>query len=115
MEQLAAMKDTKIKQKPYNQSTIMQLGICGVTLENNNKWKICNFFVAPGNRQTLLGMTDIKLLNILTIICNIISTEREDKDVNCSTSRHSTHDAGSEQYCANTGLERNCKRTNSNL
>ena len=56
VELLAAKKDTKIKLKMYNQSTIMQLEICRVTLENNNKCKLCNLFVVPGNRQALLGM-----------------------------------------------------------
>ena len=56
-------------------------------------------------------MLDIKLLNILTISCNTIGTEREDRDTNC---RHSTHDAGSGQCCANTGPEMSCTRTNSN-
>ena len=59
-------------------------------------------------------MPDIKLLNILTISCKTIGTEKEDKDVNCRTNRPSAHDAGCEQYFANTGLERSCTRTNSN-
>ena len=105
MEQLAATKDTKIKFKMYNQSTIMQLGICRVTLENNNNCKIYNFFVVPENRKALLGMPDIKLLNIITVSCNTIGTEREDKDMNC---RHCIHNAGGEQHCANTGPERSC-------
>ena len=37
------------------------------------------------NGQALLGMPDIGLLNILTISCNTIGTEKEDKDANCST------------------------------
>ena len=35
--------------------------------------------------------------------------------MNCSTSKHFTHDAGSEQHCENTWPERSCKRTNSNV
>ena len=62
----------------------------------------------------LLGIPDIELLNILTISCNTIGTERGDKDMNCSTNKH-THDAGSEQCYVNTGPERSCKRTNSNV
>ena len=50
-----------------------------------------------------------------TISCNKIGTQREDKDANCSTNRVCTHDAGSEQCCANTGLERSCTRMNSNM
>ena len=110
VEQLAATKDTKIKQKMYNQIMIMQLDICRVTLE----CKICNFFVVPGNGQALLGMPHMKLLNILMISCNAM-VEREDRDMNCSTNSHSIHDAGSVQHCANTRLERSCTRTNSNV
>ena len=65
----------------------MQLGICRVTLENNNRCKICSFFAIPGNGQVLLVMPDIKLLNILTISCNKIGTAREGKDANCSRKR----------------------------
>ena len=60
-------------------------------------------------------MPDIKSLNILTISCNTIATEREDKGTNCSTNTHSTHDVGSEQCCANTGPERSCTIINSNM
>ena len=63
----------------------MQLGICKVTVEYNNKCKMCSFFLGPGNRQTLLGMPDTELLNILTISCNTIGTEKEGKDANCIT------------------------------
>ena len=54
VEQLAARKDTKIKLKMYNQSTVTQLGTCRVTLENNNKFKILNFFVFQGNGQAFI-------------------------------------------------------------
>ena len=114
MEQLATTKDAKTKLKINNQSIIMQLGIHRVALVNNNKCKTCNFLVVPGNGQTLLSVPDIKLQNILTISYNTISIAREDKDTNCSTNRHHTHDAGNEQCCANTGPEKSCTRTNSN-
>ena len=71
------------------------------------------FFVVPGNGPTLLGMPDMELLNILTISCNTIHTEKEDKDANCSTNRPNTYNAGSEQHCAITGMERSCTKTNS--
>ena len=84
VEQLAATKETKIKLKMYKQTTITQLGICRITLENINKCKLCNFSVVPGNRQALSCMPDIELLNILTVSCNTIGTEREDNHANCS-------------------------------
>ena len=43
------------------------------------------FIVFAGNGHTLLGMPDIKLLNILTISGNKTGTEKEDKDAYCST------------------------------
>ena len=55
-----------------------------------------NLFVVPGNWQALLGMPDIKILNILTIHCNTICTAEEDKDANCSMNRAVTHVEGSE-------------------
>ena len=43
---------------------------------------MCNFFVVPGNGQALLDTTDIEILNILTISCNTVGTEKADKDAN---------------------------------
>ena len=81
-----------------------------VDVLNNNKCRIRNFYVVPGYGQTLLGMPDIKLLNIFNISCNT----KEDKDEICNTNIHSTHDAASKQCCANTGPERSCTRKTSN-
>ena len=61
------------------------MDICRVNLEHNNKCKICSLLVVSGNGQALSGMPDIELLNILTISCNTKGTEKEGKDVNCST------------------------------
>ena len=61
-----------------------------------------NFFVVPGNGQALLGIPDIEILNIQTMICNTIGTKDTDIDANYSTNRPVTHDAGSEQCYANT-------------
>ena len=61
------------------------------------------------------GTPDIELLKKLTIHCSPIGTERENKDVNCSTNRCHTHDAGGEQHYANMGQKESCKRTNSNV
>ena len=79
VEHVAARKDNKFKLKTYNQTTITQLSTYRVKLEHNDKYKICNFFLVPGNGQALLGMPDIELLNILTICCSTIGTEKEDR------------------------------------
>ena len=115
VEQLVATKDTEIKLKTYKQITITQLGICTVKLDHNNKCKTCNFLVVPGNGQALLGIPDTKLLNILNISCSTISTEEEDRDANCSKNRHTIHDVGNEQHCANTVPKRRFSRSNSNM
>ena len=67
-------------------------------IENNNKHKIHNFFVIARNRQALLHMLDIKTLDILTIMCNTIDTQKADRDNKCRTnttnyqgSRHKQH------------------------
>ena len=39
IEQLAATRDTNIKLKMCNQTTVTQLGICRVKIEYNNKQK----------------------------------------------------------------------------
>ena len=61
------------------------MGICKVKIENNNKYRICNFFVHPGHWQALLGMSDVKTLDILTIDYNNIDTQEADRANKCST------------------------------
>ena len=34
------------------------------------RYKLCRFFVVPGGGPALLGMPDIKILGILSVICN---------------------------------------------
>ena len=60
------------------------MGICKVKIEHNDKHKICNFFVVSGNRKALLGMPDIKTLDILTINCNTIDTQESDWADKCN-------------------------------
>ena len=67
------------KQRTCNHTTITQLARCKVEIENNDKCKIYIFLVVPGNREVLLGMPYIKLLNIFNINCNRIGTDKEEK------------------------------------
>ena len=53
------------------------------------------FLCSLWNGQALLGIPDVILLNILTISCNTMGTEREDKGTDCSTNRCCTYDPGS--------------------
>ena len=85
----------------YNRTTITQLGICKLKMEHNNKHKICNFFVVPGNGQALLGMPDIKTLDILTITCNTIDTQEVDKGKKCSANTANCHSSLCEQHYIN--------------
>ena len=103
----------------YNQTKISQLGKGRVIIEHNNKLKMCNFFIVPGNGQALLAMPNLEKLNILTISCNTIGTEEAYKDANCSTNTSVTSGAGCEQWYGNirsdTGEpDRACTNTNSN-
>ena len=72
------------------------------------------FLCSSRKWQVLLGMPDIELVNILTASCNLISTEKEDKDTNCCTNKPYAHNTGSEQCCTNAEPERSCIKMNSN-
>ena len=58
-------------------------------------------------------MPDIELLNILNKNCNTITTEKEEKGVNCNMRKDSILSAGNEQCFANIGPGRSCAKTNS--
>ena len=47
--------------------------------------KTFKFFVVPGDRQALLGMSDTDTLNIININWNTIDTHGNDSANNCST------------------------------
>ena len=78
-EQLVTTRNENIQLKTYNETTRTHLEICKVKIEHNNKCKICNFFVVPGNGQAFLGVPDIETLDILTINCNRIDTQEVDR------------------------------------
>ena len=54
-DSLVAAKDTTML-RTYNSTTTIQLGKCGVVIENNNKYKKIIFFVVPGDGDVLLGI-----------------------------------------------------------
>ena len=64
--------------KPYNQSSIEQLGVCIVKLRHKNKIAKCRSFVVPGDDPALLGMPDIEL-GIMKIMFDIIEDQQADK------------------------------------
>ena len=69
------------------------------------KQKICNFFVVPEIGKALLGMPDIKILDILTINCNTIGTQEPDKADKCSPNTATSQGSGCEQHFTNTRQE----------
>ena len=69
--------------------------------------------MVPGNSEALVHMPEIELLNILNINCNTVGTKRK-KGTNCNMRNDSILSAGSEQCCANRGLDRSCAKTNCN-
>ena len=74
-EQLAAARITNIQIKgiPINNHTIRHM----LSNIDNNKQNICNFYVVPGKRQALLGMSYIEMLNILNINDNTLGTKEQ--------------------------------------
>ena len=102
-----------MKLRTYNH-TITQLDRCKVEVENIEKCKKCIFIVVPGNREVLLGMSDIEQLNILNINCNTIGIDKEEKGKNCNMRKGSVFGEGSVQCSVNTGLERSGAKTDSN-
>ena len=80
----------------------MKLSMCTVKIEHNNKQKLCNFFVVKGNRQALLGLPYIEILNILTINCNTIDTKEMDKATKCNTNTANSQGAQCEQHYINS-------------
>ena len=74
------------------------MGICKVKIEHNNRQKIHNFFVVPGNMQALLGMPNIEILIILTIHCNTISAQETDKATKGTTHTANGQGSGCKQH-----------------
>ena len=103
-EQLAATRHTDVQLKTYNRTTT-QLGICKVKIEHNIKQKLCDFFVALGNGQVLLGMPDIETLDILTINCRRVGTQEAERAIKCNTNIGSGQSSVCEQLYTNPGQE----------
>ena len=58
---------------------------------------MCSFFIVPGNKQPLLGMSDIETLGMLTINCNTIDMKEADGPENCKANMNQEIGA-SEEY-----------------
>ena len=75
-------KNKSIILRIYNNRNIFQLRACIVQIEHKNKELTCKFFLVPGQRSTLLGNQYIKILDILSIQCNTINTNRKRREIN---------------------------------
>ena len=71
--------------KTYNQSHVEQLGTCTVRLRHKNKINKYGFFVVPGGSPALLGMPDMKLLNILMIMYEVVGNQQAERKLNSQT------------------------------
>ena len=76
---LQATKNNSVILKTYRQSNIEQLGMYIVRFIHKNKIAKCRFFVVSGDGSALLGLPDIKLLDILKIICETMEDQQADK------------------------------------
>ena len=56
-----------INLKMYNKTFITKLGMGEVIISYKHNRKKCEFFVFLGNGQTLLGMSDTAMLNIINV------------------------------------------------
>ena len=59
--------------------------LCTVKLRNNDKSVKCRFFVVPGDGPTVLRKSDIKLLSILKITCDVIGDPHESRKFDSQT------------------------------
>ena len=55
-------------------------------------------------------MLDNELVNLLHINCNTIGTKKEEKSMKYNQNKGKVINAGSEQCCTNTGLEKDCDK-----
>ena len=61
------------------------MGTCTLEIEVNNKHEMYTFFVVVENRQALLAMPDIDVLNVININITSIGTEHGGGKDNCCT------------------------------
>ena len=69
---LCATKSISVILKTYIQSSIEQLGVGTVRLRHKGKDAKCRFFLVQGDCPVLIGMLDIKMLNMLKITYEVM-------------------------------------------
>ena len=63
--------------------------MCTVRLRHKDEDAKCGFLVVVGDGSILLGMMDVKLLNILNIECEVIGDPHESRKFNMKTTQAS--------------------------
>ena len=84
---------------------------CTVKIEHNNKHKMCKFFVVLVNGQTLLGMSDINVLNIIIININTIYAVNGRHTYNCCTNKATPQSTNKMQETDSISKSDNTKKT----
>ena len=80
------------------ETSITQCSVCGVTIRDKNKLRLCRFFVVPGDGAALLVMPDTKMLGIL----NEILHNRTKKCISEINEKNTE-----EKYCTNKNSNTN--------
>ena len=78
-QQWNSWQNTKIEYhiKNYNETRIPQFGVCSVIIKHKDKQKLCKYYVVPENGPALLEISDIEILDILSVKCSIIELHRQ--------------------------------------
>ena len=66
-------------------SNIEELGAYTVGSRHEDKIARCRFFLVPGDGLMLLGMPDIKLLNLLKIMWGVVGDQKADRKFKSQT------------------------------
>ena len=93
------MKNNSVILKTCNQSSIEELGVCLVRLRHKDKGAKYRFIVVPGDWPALLGVSDVKLLNILKITCEIIGDPHENMKLDSKTIEASNGPSYKTKHC----------------
>ena len=66
---LAKTIDRGVTLQAYNKSEICQLGTCNLKVSYNGATHTCHFFIVPSQYRPILGLNDLKALNLVTFNC----------------------------------------------
>ena len=96
---LHVTKNNSIILKTYNQSSIEQLVVCTERLRHKGKNCQIEILLVPQDSPFLLGMQDIKLLDILKVLCEMMEDPDESRKLNLRQCRHPAALAAKQTKC----------------